>query len=724
MNAWATDRTLADVLWREWPIVGARSVLDREKGVWLKKPTHPWREQPALTWDDVTTISGVEFWGFKTGPVSEGGAGIILIEFDGEVGEDTFSRLGLEPNARSGSGGAHLYIEAPPWYVAGGQKNKKWDGEFPGMDVRGWHQLAYFHGTSHKGTYQLLEPKPYPVSALPQDLARVLGLLEPPAPVERPEWDGTSSTDWGMAALASECRVLTDAATDRLLAAYNSGLKIGNIVAADSLDGETARDALMEACRQNGAEEKYGLREVERAIDNGMKQGVANGPRGPKPVVLGQFDPKGLPDEFWAARPYLAHVRQAAYSRGRSGAAVLQAVLARVAASTPYYLRLPPTVGTPASLSYFGCGVAAPGSGKSDSNGIAAELIPVGSHVADQLPLGSGEGLVEALFEMADDPANPGGKKVKAQVRHNAFVYVDEGQLIGDFAKRTGTSLMPTLRSIWSGQTTGQQNASLERRRVLPGGTYVYGVYVGLQESNASALLDDRNGGTPQRFGWARATDPMIPAPGTRPDWPGALEVKPLFEETLWTALRPDAQPVQLMELAESIKAEIQAADYVKATGVAPSDGLDGHSGLYRLKVAGLLAILDGRLSITEEDWRLAGMVQKVSDGVRDSLVARSIEEVKRQEFATARRLADRAVMSAEAVERRRIVDCARKVAGKVHAEPERWTVREMRMAMRNYREIFDDALEHALTEGWINEATEPGQGTAVRTLRPGVKVA
>lgn len=289
MNGWETDRVLADALWREWPVVGAHSIFEND--LWLKRPIHKWRERDGLTWDEATSLRGIEFWAFKTGPVSEGGSGIILIEFDGSIGEATFSRLGLEPNARSGSGGAHIYVEAPDWYVAGGQKNKKWDAEWPGMDVRGWHQLAYFHGTSHKGTYKLLNFKPYPVSALPEELARVLGLLEPRTVIqERPEWDGTSSTNWGMAALAGECRTLTDTENHRLNAAFTSAAKLGNIIAADSLDYETVVDALVEASHQNGAVAEHTLKAVEKAIENGIARGIENGPRGPKPVQLGTFD--------------------------------------------------------------------------------------------------------------------------------------------------------------------------------------------------------------------------------------------------------------------------------------------------------------------------------------------------------------------------------------------------------------------------------------------------
>ena len=104
-----------------------------------------------------------------------------------------------------------------------------------------------------------------------------------------------------------------------------------------------------------------------------------------------------LPEEFWQARPVFQHIRQAAHSRTTSADAVFHAVLARVAAQVPYQWQLPPIVGSPKPLSYFTISVGAPGVGKSNANEVAAELLPFPSSVVE-LPAGSGEGLIEALF--------------------------------------------------------------------------------------------------------------------------------------------------------------------------------------------------------------------------------------------------------------------------------------------------------------------------------------
>jgi len=139
-------------------------------------------------------------------------------------------------------------------------------------------------------------------------------------------------------------------------------------------------------------------------------------------------------------REKLAQIRQAAHSRQRGADAVLQVVLARVAAGAPFTLKLPALVGSPSPLCYFGVVLGPSGTGKGNSADIGSELVPLGTHVADQLPLGSGEGLVEVLFESVrePDPVTSKPVTVKRQIRYNAFVYVDEGDMLAAIGTRNG----------------------------------------------------------------------------------------------------------------------------------------------------------------------------------------------------------------------------------------------------------------------------------------------
>jgi hypothetical protein len=435
-----------------------------------------------------------------------------------------------------------------------------------------------------------------------------------------------------------------------------------------------------------------------------------------------------LPDEFWTARPMLEHIRQAAWSRQRSAAAVLHVVLARVTASLPHTLELPPIVGSTAGLSYFAALLAPPGVGKSSASDIGKELVPINrDDVADDLPPGSGEGLTEALFEVVDEEGDDGKKrKVKLQKKYGAYVYADEGQVLADLGSRSGATLLPTLRTIWSGGIIGQANASNERKRIVPAGQYVFGVVIGLQDTKAAALLDDAGAGTPQRFAWARATDPNIP--DTAPEWPGPLH---------WTAPGPgDLAAADIknrssgyvrhrLRVSPEIAAELQADDLERARGHEIADELDAHRGLLRLKIAALLAILEDRLEIRCDDWELAGMIKKASDAVRASIVDLTRAEAARKEQQTSERLAKRAVDADTAVERRRIIDTARAIATKVHAGDGRCsTVGGARRTVSVARRaVFDDALAHALAEHWVIEELEPSHtGDKQRTLRPGEK--
>jgi len=427
-----------------------------------------------------------------------------------------------------------------------------------------------------------------------------------------------------------------------------------------------------------------------------------------------------LPEEFWTARPMLAHIRQAAHARQRSAEAVLHVVLARMSGIAAHTLQVPAIVGAPAPLSYFAAIVANSGVGKSTADAIGAELLPAPEYVADHLPLGSGEGLVEVLFDWVDERDDEGKRhKVRKQVRHNAIVYVDEAEALAELGNRKGSTLLSTLRTIWTGGTIGSTNATAERRRRAPAGSYVYGLVLGLHPPKAALLLDGVDTGTPQRFGFAWASDPTVP--DELPDWPGPLDWRP--------------PPILLSgtqrRVSDAIAAEVRRADLARVRGRVTVDPLDAHAGLFRLKAALLFGTIPrdgdperpaGRLAAEDDDWELAGMLKRQSDAVRAEVVAAVAHQAAHQEADTQRRLAGREVAKSRAVEADRVVDTARTIARKVHAEPDRWTAGALRRWLSNRRDVFEVAAERAAAEGWIDEASEPGQGGARRALRPGPK--
>lgn len=405
----------------------------------------------------------------------------------------------------------------------------------------------------------------------------------------------------------------------------------------------------------------YGRRR-ERAEGTRVSSGAKSAPAvsGPESVLpLGAH----LPEDFWRGRPALGHIRQAARARLVSPDAVFGAVLARVAAITPHTVELPAIVGSPLGLTFYTAVVGAPEAGKSAAVGVAAEMVPAPDRVVDGLPIGSGEGMVETLFEWVEETDDEGKvRKVKKQTRHGAIFRIDEGSVLGDLGGRRGSTLLPTLRSAYTSGPLGNANASAETRRILAGGTYVYGVVMGLQPELAGPLLADADAGTPQRFVWVSATDPG--APDEAGEWPGPLEWRPpaSFELERY-AVTSGGWLRHRLEVAPAVRAEIREERLAVMRGAVERAPLDAHGTLSRLKVAALLGLLDQRCDVTEDDWHLAGIVATTSRRVRAGVEAVLEGTARRKEHAAVERHARRELHVEDSKEQRALMSAAKSVA-------------------------------------------------------------
>jgi len=387
----------------------------------------------------------------------------------------------------------------------------------------------------------------------------------------------------------------------------------------------------------------------------------------PEVIPEGKTSPLHLPEEFWTERPAFEHIRQAARARMVSPDAVLGACLARVAASSPHTLELPAPVGVPTGLTFFVALAGPPESGKSAAAGVAASLIPAPPEVFDRLPIGSGEGMVEILFELVTEEEGDKKVKVKRQTRFAAIFHIDEGATLADLSARSGSTLMSTLRSAWSHQTLGNTNASAEKSRIVEGLHYVYGVTLGIQPELAGPLLAESSAGTPQRFVWLMATDPA--ADGTGDEWPGPLGWEPPGPNEL-EEIATQRQGFRRHELSVCAGA---IAD-IRADRVQANRGLDGrrladaHVMLRRLKIAALLALLDHRLHVDDDDWRLAGIINETSRRVRDSVQGTvDLQEQRKEEVASERHV--RRQLHVEDSKEQRALRTASKSVGNVVAK-------------------------------------------------------
>ncbi len=409
-----------------------------------------------------------------------------------------------------------------------------------------------------------------------------------------------------------------------------------------------------------------------------------------------------LPEDFWGERESLRTIRQAAHAASRSADAVLGIVLARVSGMLEP-TRIDTGVGSPASLNMFVCPVGPSGSGKSDAWDIAHRLYPAmysQDTFADNLMLGSGEGIAEAFMGSEVESGDDGKKKaVRKQILHKAFVSADEGGALVAFMTRVGNILGPVLRTAWKGAPLGQSNATTDRtRRVVD---YSLGVAIGFQLTTIGPLLADSVSGTPQRFIYLSGRDPSVPTeavrPPAQPDW------------------HYDNMPKGAWTVAASIRSEIRAHDLAVQRQELSVPELDSHALLTRVKLAGLLAALELRNNIGEDDWRLAGIVWQTSCAVRDVLV----EAVKAEAQAKAEAATKMAVFRANAIDEgkaeasdkklQRMVDTIVKHVGQNACQGGcKKRCLTLQLAGRD-RKVYpvEAVVAEALVQGWIREEGE-----------------
>ncbi|MFM9652787.1 hypothetical protein [Streptomyces galilaeus] len=415
--------------------------------------------------------------------------------------------------------------------------------------------------------------------------------------------------------------------------------------------------------------------------------------------------PGRLPEEFWAARPLFQHIRQAAHSEGCSGDVLFYSSLARLSGMISHHYRAVTGIGGRASLNIFAAIVGNSGAGKSTGSSLTRALMPAPEEdFRDGLPVGSGEGIAEAFMGTVEEPTgdlhthgknkgDPVMRRVRKQVRHNAYFYVDEGQTIAKLGERNGSVLGETLRRAAVGETLGQTNASEERTRYIPAGSYSLGLLVGFQPSTAVPVLADASTGTPQRFLWGWADDPAIP--DSPPEWPGPLAMHP--------GMRRLDGPCDL-KFPERIRRLLWADKIGRNRGEIEVPELDGHAGLIKVKVAAMLALLDGREHVTEDDWALAETVWEASCGARDHLVERAHREAaaerEREETAKVLQVVREHEAKAEAsVAVERVARLVQKHASQVGGIT--WGELNRRMASRD-RKVLRKAVDLAEARDWV----------------------
>lgn len=443
-----------------------------------------------------------------------------------------------------------------------------------------------------------------------------------------------------------------------------------------------------------------------------------------------------LPEEFWGARNLFKCIRQQARADGTSPDAVLGAVLARASGMVSHELKF--DSGKFGQLNMFVNIVVPTGFGKTEAYRSAQRLLLAPSYLCDARgevdvdrfrdgwALGSGEGMVEVymgmvekdtgeVYEYGKNKGEPKTKSVKAQVRHNAYLFLDEGEALNKMLERRGATIGQYIRTMWTGAGTGSANAQESTTRFVADGSYSLGLVIGWQPEAAQTLIGDAAGGTPQRFIWLSGQDPNIPDdPDERPE-PMRLPLCDGHGEPL----------TGMVQFPREVKRAIRARLVEKHRTGDGGDVLHSHEPLMRCKLAALLCVLDGRMLVDADDWRLAGMIWQTSCAVRDRLVEFGRQQRARAQEAEQDRHAELAAAgeAARIEVTERVLGYAQQIARQAADAAEAFGTlarSEARRAIKSkYRVTWDAGLSYALARGWVvleNDGARVAQGDSVPT--------
>lgn len=475
---------------------------------------------------------------------------------------------------------------------------------------------------------------------------------------------------------------------------YSTALVCGSYVAGAGMDEATVTRELLAAAGRCGLVDEDG----EASVLASIRSGLRNGKKNPKRVPEAEFESDGttfefVPDgsarePFWDARPELSTIHQFAHARLTSPWAVFGVVLCRLLTMIPSRVVLPPIIGGYASLNLIVAVVAKSGSGKGAAERAAKDLLPGnGIHVA---PAGSGEGLAKQYAYVTTPKGSP---PQVVREREAVMFSISEVDTLTAISERSGSTIMSCIRSAFSGEEVGFSYADPRKRILLGDQNYRLTMVVGVQPMRADRILDDSDGGTPQRFLWLPAIDPSIPdEPVDEPD---------ILRVDLSVIHDVDRNGRTVIGIPASVAEFIRSQHIRRQRGTG--DALDGHAILLREKVAAALALLNGRRDVNEEDWELSGIVMARSDSTRASVVkALSRSRAERNEKAgqaeALREIAKESVKET-ALKKRAAQGILRNLRKNGPS-----TIGTVRKSLRSdVRPLFDDALDELTAAGVVD---------------------
>lgn len=410
-----------------------------------------------------------------------------------------------------------------------------------------------------------------------------------------------------------------------------------------------------------------------------------------------------LSDGFWAARPILGAIRELAWATRTCPEAVLIGTFALLAGNIMPNMKVHGGIGSPAAMNTMGLLIGIPGGGKSVSWKVVCRYIEiVGGAKAPHFTPSSGQG-VPAMYGT--------WRKAKGttlgyfeRTRFNAIGFLDETDNIASLRETKGNTLSSTLRSAAMGGELGSQTVDVERRTQINEGTYSFSLIACGQPLRMGWLLnaDEMGGGLPQRFLWAPAVSLYHPTELGSPEdvmigLPLEAQGNPNGNAFSTAGAVVPKQECVIMA-PESVCSQIIAR--YERRQMFGGDPMLAHVDLTRLKIAGYLSIMAGRVYMTVEDWDLAGEVVRMSVSTSQWTWAQLAEhektEARTRSAAKGRADAGAAIANDEEL----IKHAASLILPKVNRSPD--GIGSAGLVSGKLRPYRDAAIEHLVGNGLI----------------------
>lgn len=393
---------------------------------------------------------------------------------------------------------------------------------------------------------------------------------------------------------------------------------------------------------------------------------------------------------FWFERPELTIVFEWALSKVISPWALLAAVLAKLIGNTPASVTLPDR----GSLNQFFAIVGNSGKGKSRSHKVADMLLqlPEPDNFSDgPVPvslIGSGEGFIEMYGSR-----NATTKKIEwARDDHAVMFRVDDVDGWAAQGGRSGSTLVSQLLQAW---TAGPLGFGYKNGFVVPEGEYRCVITVGVQPGRGGTLLSQEqiDAGTPQRFLWLPASYPSMP--DESPETPEPLQVNTV---SCYNDIELGVATAVTDEIDRKLRENIRNDDHAD---------VDGHASFAKLKLAASLALLNNRLGVSVDDWRLAGTIQRVSDITRQSVLTQLAEASHKKAESRGRHNARMNEATATYVEDATL-ECEKWILRQLASAGKSVERRELHQSTGKYRSVFRSTLDAMVGDGVVMQQSGP----------------